>query len=573
MPRAVLALAVALSLAALALRLQGLGHGLPHAPEPDAYLVDQARLHRAGVIRTAVDARNFAKYPHLLSRLQALFPEPGGAAATVEEELARAARPYVHGRLVTALAAGLLVPGVLLLARRFLEPGWALAAAALAATSLLHLELSQQARPHAPVATLVLAAWLAALRHLDRPGPARALVAGLAAALAVACLHNGAQALLALGAALFLARGRGERGAGSARLREAALAALPLVVLAPLAYPFLFPALRRALPVFAADRTGLEPVFPHQAGIHWAEWLDGSGFGEVARLAWSFDPVLAALAATGAALGLVALARRRPVGPQGARGARLRELAVVGASALPYLLVLGAFQRTYERFLLPLLPVACCLAVLPLRALARRAPAPAAAGVALALAALALPAAVAAKRAALRARPDTETELAAWLARESDPAGPPLAVLPAAAFPLPVRLAPTADAGARRVHGLLPWPRWLAEHPRADRAEWTVVPVEVDVDDLRRRGARATAQALAEELGRSGARFAAVHARRGKPEHDCARAALEGLGSRAALFSPDGGEGERGGSEALRVLAAERTGADWEVWRLDARPR
>ena len=75
---------LALTLLAGALRFTALDALLPHAPEPDAYLVDQVRSMRAGE-----DARgelHWGKYPHLLSRL-ATWISGGAPAVAADEQL------------------------------------------------------------------------------------------------------------------------------------------------------------------------------------------------------------------------------------------------------------------------------------------------------------------------------------------------------------------------------------------------------------------------------------------------------------------------------------------------------
>ena len=155
---------VLVTLGALALRLTGLGFGLPQAHEPDLRYVVNLEWLREGI---DFDASTELKqwYPLLVPRLTALAPAvgPAPAGAALEEHLAAAAAPVVQLRATVALLAALVVPATFLLARRFLASGWSLLAAALSATSLLHLVFSQQARPHGATATTFTLAVLGAM--------------------------------------------------------------------------------------------------------------------------------------------------------------------------------------------------------------------------------------------------------------------------------------------------------------------------------------------------------------------------------------------------------------------------
>jgi hypothetical protein len=199
---------VALTLVALALRLRGIGHGLPMVVEQDCKIPYQVELLRRGDDQWKRD-KEFRWYPLFVAYAAELWPEPraANANASLEEHLAAAARPHLQVRWTVALLAVLLVPATFLLARRFVEPGWALAAAAFVAFSLLHQSFSQQSRPHAVSGTTFLAVVLAALALRDRAGWWRYGLALLALAVAVGTLQSGALCILPILIAHWLRRG------------------------------------------------------------------------------------------------------------------------------------------------------------------------------------------------------------------------------------------------------------------------------------------------------------------------------------------------------------------------------
>jgi hypothetical protein len=94
-----------------------------------------------------------------------------------------------------------------------------------------------------------------------------------------------------------------------------------------------------------------------------------------------------------------------------------RDLWVVLAFVVPYALVLLLYERTYERFVIPLLPFAACAGAYAVREIARRLGAAAKPGVcvAIALTALVLPAWATWKLGTIRSAPHTTSEAAAWV--------------------------------------------------------------------------------------------------------------------------------------------------------------
>jgi hypothetical protein len=442
----VLALVVLTGLA-LWERLRGIGMMLPHATQVDEFVT----LRQLQVFRGAdYDPETelfYALYPHLVSRTALLLPTDGGGAARpgmgLKEHLERARAPWLEVRAAAALLSLGIVPATYWLARFFLAPGWSLLAAAFAATSLLHAAFTQLARPHGPVTTFILLTVVASIHLRRQPSWKWYLLAGLSAALALGSLQSGLFALGPLLAAHLL-RSRGMRR-GS---RWWILGSLALVAASvPIFYPFHIEA--------AGSYLRLEdsihgPVINLSGQPLFLEKFTGAGFPVIASTFATYDPLLFVLALAGLALVLDRLLRRSV-----AREAQL-DVAVVLAHALPYTVVIGLYEGTFERFMLQLLPYAGILAAVWVRALAMRlAPAPgrvfAGLSVAFALLLLALPVAAVHRLGTVRSAADTQQLAADWIRRELVPGEDRLLMLPVIDLPIlhaPGVLRRNADIGA-----------------------------------------------------------------------------------------------------------------------------
>ena len=130
-----------LTLAALVLRIVGIGYGLPCWEEPDPDIVGHVDLVRSGWTTAGVEHPE-QQYPHLIADIARLLParpDPAaGSPRTLEEHLQAASWTHLQVRWIVALLATLLVPATFVLARDFVSAGWSLFAAALVACSLLH---------------------------------------------------------------------------------------------------------------------------------------------------------------------------------------------------------------------------------------------------------------------------------------------------------------------------------------------------------------------------------------------------------------------------------------------------
>jgi hypothetical protein len=350
---AVFATLLAIVAGGFVLRLRGIGHLLPTITQLDAATivgqVEELRSMRAG----EEDRVRTRYYPLLLARAASCLPAPpppeAGAPADVDEHLRRASAAWVQVRRTSIVLSMLLVPLTWLFARRFLGSVWAVLPAALVATSLLHVSFSAQERPHGTAASFMLLAVLASMRLRRDSGFASYLLAGAAAGLAVAALHYGAFVVFALlGAVVLLLRDDRRR-----IVRHVAGTFLALLVVAAFfrwSYPFYFEPssgllqLEQAKGEVALNLSG-QPLL--------LERFRGSGFPAMVSNLLSYDPVILVAALLGGAL----LASRLRRGGWRALDADLRGDVLVACSFLvPYLVVIGMYDESWERFLLAILP-------------------------------------------------------------------------------------------------------------------------------------------------------------------------------------------------------------------------
>ena len=614
------------------MRWVGLDHGLPHAVEPDSECARQVEVFR-GERRRGPNASTLATYPHLLARATLLaFPAPTPLDELpplgLEAHLRRASASFLDTRRASALISTLVVPATFLVAVRFVGPGGALFAAALAGLSLLGVSFGQQARPHAPAAALAVLAVAAAMRLARRGDLAGWALVSAAAALAVATLQSGVAVLGAVAGAHLRGRrdrlGHPDRLGTPARWLEPRALCLPAALTAALvlAYPFVLEEVLEGgaseEPSDAAER-GEDGIDVRREGqTLWIaehnlelDRFDGGGFARVGRTLVRYEPALLVLlvpALAALALGR-SVSRGRVRGPARSGG----ELAAVLGYAVPYALALGLYGETFERFVLPLVPFLAVLAAAGLERLPRRG------AVALGALALAFTVATSARLAWLRSQPDTFERAAGWVARELGPdAAVYLSPLPnpvhgdsSLELPLPRtgaaldgpggahpgrygiwtryqdRLPETAwAAGASRFD--LRWLVWsrgragvpagvealafLREHP-ASFFEQLELPAGADalwfaVEDHRGRPENATELLLQDALARFGERVARSTPERPDP-------ADEGAGASDEPTLPFGyqdrdEEGGRWPNVALRALTARATGPAIDIWRVDA---
>lgn len=439
-------------------RLWGIGFVLPEIREPDGHIVYQARdLHSKG---DKVDWNSFAKYPHLMAWI--LAPgSPTGRAPIAEDRpvldshLEWAALPTKRARILSVLLSLLVLPGTWFLTRRLCGRDAANLATLLVAASLLHLTVSQHARPHGTNTALSLWTVIAAI-HLRRgAGPLGYLVAGTVAALAIGSLQFGWFVGFPLLTA-HLMRAREERNLGIGR---GLILLLPIVATVPVFYTFMF---------FPPETTATEST--HWLGTHAFDsfaWK-ADRFPLIPRFLMKFDPMLMVLTGIGAvyAIGHTLLKRNRPVPNARASGAPTsgaptssdptssdpeagnqgdplsgvaatdpdrtpfdrRDLIIVLAYVLPYLGAIGGIITSQARFLVPFVPYMACLAAYGVDRLVNAATRSMRSTFGRSVVrvvvfgyVLALPGFIAVKIAWLQSRPDTLTLAANWIQDHLDP--------------------------------------------------------------------------------------------------------------------------------------------------------
>jgi hypothetical protein len=355
-PRTISALTVALLCAlGLTLRLHGLDYLLPQRMNRDGLVI----VHQAEILRThsphpTTPDMWWTLYPQLIARTVSLLPDDTterAHASTLAEHLACANFPWVQVRLVSVLFSILCIPLTYLLARHFQSRLASLLAAGLIATSLFHLHVSTQEKPHATVATFILLSVLAALRLKRKPDITSYLACGLSAALAISSLHDGLAVLLPITAAC-MRRSKSTRRASIAWLA----ATLAIILLAVrIAYPFLFEITRtNTASSLHADTSSLDFGEQHLR----FRYFDGTGLKRAITLFANCDPLLSLLALIGIAAWLASAFRLREYWQR----ARCGDLAIVLAFVAPFFLVLALYADTQGRFATPLLPFAACAA-------------------------------------------------------------------------------------------------------------------------------------------------------------------------------------------------------------------
>lgn len=507
---------LALTLAALVVRLWGIGYGAPIWEEPDPDIIAHVDQLRGDPVLSTVDAPE-QQYPHLLARLAQLLPrrppaQGDGAPTTLDGHLEAAAWTHVQVRALVALLSCATIPLVFALARRFVAERFALLAALLAATSLLHEHFAQQGRPHGAAVTFFAWTLLACIDVAQRGRWRDFANAGLASALTLATIQSGLAVLLAGLAAWWIAAAR-ERAALPRITLPIALVAVGVVVF----YPYYFDG-------SAGVQDPARHVDESQVLLRFGEHMilrsefDGSGLRVLALSLWNYEPVLCLLLVLAV---IVALFHFRPRSASAAA-------RVVLAFGVPYSLVSCAYGMTFERFALPLLPAFAVFAAWGLeRSLGALRPGTArrTASAAL-LVLLMLPAAACLKLSWLRSRPDTLDLAAQFVAAETA----------STAWVQPPLDLPLARQRAPRPGGLFtPWARWQAAASEAAALK--------DARDLRwllpKPEQRADLAAYLRSLGPGLVVLERFEVRTEHVERAALRSALQRVGELAATFSPD----------------------------------
>ncbi len=429
--RAAWPLAVAaVALAALGLRLWGIGHGLPYVYNVDegAHFVPRA----IGFFDHSLDPGYFINPPGLTYLLHGLFWIRWGGDGVQATLATDPSAVWTAARALTAVLGAVGVALLALAVARLRDRRTALAAAALLAVAFLPVHYAHFALNDVPALAPLCLSLLAAAMVLRGGGTRWHVLAGAALGVACAVKYTSAVGLVAYAAAALPAPRR-RLAAGLASAAGGFLLANPYAALDPGA---VLAGLREQS---AAAGGGGKLGLPDQSGI--AYYLETLTWG----LGWI--PALAAVA------GALVLARRDR-----------RLLAVLAPAPLLCLLALGLQERFFARWLLPAYPFLCALAAIgalaALDALARgRRRAEVAVAAAALLGAQGLVHAVHNDR--VLARDDTRALAREWLAANV-PAGSKVVIEPVVPDPWATdvgRLSPATGNGAR-------WRKWPTSRSR-----------------------------------------------------------------------------------------------------------
>jgi hypothetical protein len=336
-----------------AVRLWGIGYLVPVQQLGDSsVLLKQVDVLRNDRPRDYGDP-DMLFYPLLFAHAVAILPAPSAAreGASLDEHLRAAAAPWCEVRVASVVLSMLMIPATWWLARRFMRDRWAVIAAALCATSLLHVDYSAQEVPHGVVSSFIALTLIAAIRLRRRADVASYWLAGACAALAVGSLQNGVAVLPAVAAAIFLRERSEQRASPWWSLAIAAAVAWSVLAF----YPFLFATREGGATIEDAQGRGVLALSGHEIFL---QEFNGRGFANLVHTLWCYDPILFVAAAFGALLFAIESARGRVAIDR----ERRNDLFVVLAFAIPYALAIGMYARSWDRFALPLLPVIACTA-------------------------------------------------------------------------------------------------------------------------------------------------------------------------------------------------------------------
>jgi hypothetical protein len=355
-------LLVALVVAAAWLRLRGLDALLPHWTYPDGYpLLGALERVRAGMVFDA-QKTTVAQYPFLLPRVAALLPGPALAEAhgpvDLATALAGASEPWMKIRLASVLLSLLAVGCTYGIARRFLERGSVPARGRVRRDELLHVTFGPAQRPHAAAAGTVTLAVMAALHLRRRPTLAAQALAAACVGLAIGALQSGAATVLPWVAAWWLRDGRRSLGGASQPGRSASRSSR-CACAGSIRTNSTAPRRRCSSPPTAACCRSRPQALPRR-------------FQRPRIRGGRADAVLPRSGADRAG-GRCRSDRDR---------ARVRrtetfadeqrsDLWVVLAYVVPYVLVIGTYQHTFERFVMPLIPFVAIAAAWSTSRLAR----------------------------------------------------------------------------------------------------------------------------------------------------------------------------------------------------------
>ncbi|MEZ6015879.1 MAG: hypothetical protein R3F49_12245 [Planctomycetota bacterium] len=321
-----LALLVVLCLVPLGLRLWPIAHGAPYSYVPDTHIVRNA-LGMAKDKDLIPPVNKYSSYPNFLPYVllpvyagEYVWGRVTGRWSGTEQFKDRVleAPIFAHlpARVTLAVLASLAALAAFGAARAAGLTRGAWVAGWLAGTSLLHVHMSVQERPWAPLATALLFTAWPAIVHA-RTGSRRSLLwAGVAAGVSFAILQAGLAALVIAGLAWLVAPAgaaggwRGRALASRVRLGFATVG-VALLIAVPLGHPYWI----KYGPTRGAGRgaglvTDAHDTFAF-AGTQIPLGFRAETFENLSRTLFGYDPVLLVLALAG----LVPALRRRALWP------------------------------------------------------------------------------------------------------------------------------------------------------------------------------------------------------------------------------------------------------------------
>ncbi|HEV7585576.1 MAG TPA: glycosyltransferase family 39 protein, partial [Solirubrobacteraceae bacterium] len=407
-------------IAAISLRLWGIGQGLPYVYNLDES--DHFVPHAVAMFRHGLDPHYFANPPALTYLLHLLFAVWFGGASGVQHAYAHSPEDfYVLARVVTAVLGTAAVWLLYLVGARLFDRRVGLLAAAIEAVAFLPVFYSHLALNDVPALAPLTLSLLGSAGVLRRGRPLDYLIAGVGLGLACATKYTAGIVLLPLLAAV--AARHLERREG--RPAERGANALPAISGLAIAGAAALAAFLLANPYALIDYQGFRRGLVHQSTISGEAQgkLGAPSGGGLPYYLWSLTWGLGWVPALAALGGALTIWRR---------DRRLGWLLV--PPAVVFLLFMGVQGRYFGRWLLPIVPIACLLAAflaLELgRGLAGRGARARPAALALAVAALCLQGLLYSVHSSLvLSRADTRNLTRAWMVGHV-PAGSSIVVEP-----------------------------------------------------------------------------------------------------------------------------------------------
>jgi hypothetical protein len=334
-------------IAAISLRLGGVGQGLPYVYNLDES--DHFVPHAVAMFRDGLDPHYFSNPPALTYLLHVLLAVWFGGASGVEHAYAHSPEDvYVVARVASAALGTVAVWLLYLAGTRLFGRRVGLLAAAIEAVAFLPVFYSHLALNDVPALAPLTLSLLGSAGVLRRGRALDYLIAGLGLGLACATKYTAGIVLLPLLAAAAARHLDRERAADAGGAH--AVGALPGLAVAGVAA---LAAFLLANPYAVIDFQGFHRGLVHQSTVSGESQgkLGAPSGGGLAYYAWSLTWGLGWVPALAALGGALTIWRREP---------RIGWMLV--PPAVLFLLFMGLQGRYFGRWLLPIFPIACLLA-------------------------------------------------------------------------------------------------------------------------------------------------------------------------------------------------------------------